>query len=278
MEAYTHEGIPVHRFDSASEFANAAKPYASGSSHWTGSTAAEAYDACTIGDLSCVADAEMLIEKISANVETTRSVWEPAVAGTYPIVPDYLTGHPLNMRRRTHVTNENAPIKIYLDLTSSAGVDSRDLAKRGIAFLALAMLLTRSRPVEMHVFTALGSHPDRSTGSGDRSTGSGLISFQLPTAPLDLALAGGVFTKGIARTLGYEYLAKVLGTGPGWLRNLSPTRPETMRAYVALARAALRAGPEDIIIGPVYYTDDSINNPVKFVQKMIDLHAKGESE
>jgi len=271
MEAYTYDGIPVHRFDSAPEFANDAKPYASAASGWTGATASEAYDACTIGDLECVPAAERMIDKISANVETTRSVWEPAVAGAYPIIPDYLAGHPLNMRRRTHVANENAPLKIYLDLTSSAGVGSRDLVNRGIAFLALAMLLTRSRPVEMHVFTALGSR----AGS---TRGSGIVSFPLPTAPLDLAIAGGVFTKGIARTLGYEYLAKVLGTGPAWLMGISPTNPVSLRKYVDLARAALHAGPEDIIIGPVYATDESISNPIKFVQRMVDLHSKGGDE
>jgi len=273
MEAYTFEGIKVRRFDSAPEFATAAMPYGIGEARgWTGSSIGEAYAACTEGDLSAVPEAERMIDQISANVETTRSQWDPAVAGAYPMVPDYLSGHPLNMRRRTHVANENAPLRIYLDLTSSAGVESDKLTKRGIAFLALAMLLTRSRPVEMHVFTALGSARQRSPKN------SGIVSIKLPTAPLDLAIAAGVFTKGVARTLGYGYLEKNCGTGPGWLRGLVPGNAESMRRYVAIVRSALRAGPEDIIIGPVYYTDASINEPIKFVQGMIDKHSKGGDE
>lgn len=271
MEAYTVDGIEVRKFDTASEFAIAARPYADRASGWTGSTETEAYDACTKGDLDAVPEAERMINQISANVETTRSVWDPAVAGAYPIVPDYLSGHPLNMRRRTHIVNENSPIRIYLDLTSSAGIESDKLARRGIAFLALAMLLTRSRPVEMHVFAALG-------GRNHRDSGGGIVACKLPTAPLDIAIAAGVFTKGIARTFGYEFLVKTCGTGPGWLCGIAPRNAAMLDRYVETARKALRAGPEDIIIGPVYYTDEAVNNPVKFVQKMIDLHAKGESE
>lgn len=259
-------------FDSAPEFANAAKPFATHSAGWAGATAMEAYDACTGGDLSCVAEAEAMIEKISASVETSRSVWEAVVCGAYPLVPDYLAGHPMNMRRRTHVTNENAPLRIYFDLTSSAAVHESTLAKRGIAFLALAMLLTRSRPVEMHVFTALGPSSFRGEGA------DGIVTIKLPTAPLDLAIAGGIFTKGIARALGYDYLNAECGTGSGWLKGIVPSYPESLDKYVETVRRALRLGSEDMIIGPVFTTDESIKNPIGFVQKMIDLHSKGEDE
>lgn len=266
----TADGVTVLKFDSAAEFANAAKPAAYDAAGWTGSTPAEAYDGCTIGDLACVVDAEKMLDKINAAVETTRSVWVPTVAGAYPIVPEYLIGMPLNMRRRTHVTNENAPLRIYLDLTASAGVDCADLAKRGIAFLALAMLLTKTRPVEMHAFTAIGTR-----GHGEKR--NGIATIKLPTQPLDIAIAGGVFTKGIARTLGYQYIAKEFGGGWGgdWYKGIHPVNAEGDEHYTKEIRKALGVGPEDIIIGPVYYKDETIKSPVKFVQKMIDKHSQG---
>jgi hypothetical protein len=273
VEKITRDGVNIRMFDSAAEFANAAKPHGRGSG-WGGCSADEAYTACTKGDLSCVGEAEMMIDKISAGVETERSVWVPAVCGAYPIVADYLTGHPFNMRRRTHIQNENAPIRIYIDLTSSAGVHEQQLAKRGVAFLALAMLLTRSRPVEMHAFAALGP---ATVGRSDREQ-SGIVTLRLPTAPLDIAIAGGVFTKGIARVLGYEFLHAECGTGPGWLKAIQPFKAEGQRRYVETVRSALNAGPEDVIIGPIHYSDETVNDPVGFVQKMIDQHAKGDGE
>lgn len=90
-----------------------------------------------------------------------------------------------------------------------------------------------------------------------------------------------VVTKGIARTLGYAYLDKEMGCHDGaWLKGLAPIRNRggDLETYISTVRKCLNAGPEDIIIGPVYLADDTIKNPIKFVQSMIDKHTGGENE
>lgn len=265
MRATLVNSVTVHHFDSIREFADAARPHDLGySAGWAGTTHEGAYQSCVNGDLDGVADAERLLESIHAKLETRLTVVSPSPCGAYPIVPEYLAGRPDSMRRRIHTTDESAPIKVFIDLTCSAAVDHKDLTKRGIAFLALAMLMARTRPVEMYAVVAC-------TGANHTAA-----VIRIPTAPLEIATVTGLFARGAVRTLGYGYLTRACGGGGEWLKRAVP-RSGNLTVYIKLLRRVIGAADSDLVIGPAHATDRSISHPVEFVQNMIDRN-KGNAD
>lgn len=266
MRATFVDSVTVHHFDSIREFADAARPHDLGySAGWAGTTHEGAYQSCVNGDLEGVADAERLLESIHAKLETRLTVVSPSPCGAYPIVPEYLAGRPDSMRRRVHALDESAPIRVFIDLTCSAKIDHKALTARGIAFLALAMLMARTRPVEMFAVVAC-------TGSNHTAA-----VIRIPTAPLEIATVTGLFARGAVRTLGYGYLARACGGGGNWLKN-SVARSGDLTGYIKLLRRVIGAADSDLVIGPAHYNDLSISDPVKFVQNMIDRNKGIDNE
>ena len=76
--------------------------------------------------------------------------WQSSVCGAFPSVPDYLSGMPENMRRRTHNPDESTLIRIFY---CTSGYDSLN---RSCAALALAIALSNTRPVELYAFDVKG--------------------------------------------------------------------------------------------------------------------------
>lgn len=104
------------------------------------------------------------------------------VAGAIPNVPAYLAGHPLTMRRRQRVQIEQAPLVLVIDAAPSATVSMDQMKQRGIALLAIARLLTITRPLEIYVGTAVGA----ALANGKECHG---VYTRIETSPLDLARA-----------------------------------------------------------------------------------------
>ena len=230
---------------------------------WTGSTRGTAVDKCIRGDETLVPEAESLLRKLETEIAVPHADWTPAPCGAYAIVPEYLVGHPDCMRRRRITADETTPIRVYVDLTSSGGVQHDKLTKRGIGFLALIMALIQQRPVEASAVIALGYGQ------------SGVVVIPLPTRPLDTAVACGVLTDGaVTRTLGYGLLHEKTKAGGGWYKSVHPHdlgRDE----YINNLRAALACDPADIFIGPMYLDDPLVDDPVGFIRRML---AAGNSE
>ena len=87
---------------------------------WSGETFEKSLEYAIKGDTRMVAEAEKLLDKVQANIETTGRQWQNAVVGNIPSVPDYVMGHPESMRRLTTYESEAAPIRIWVGTNSSA--------------------------------------------------------------------------------------------------------------------------------------------------------------
>lgn len=102
------------------------------------------------GDTSKVEAAQRLMERITYAIPSIGPEWQMAPAGAFPVVPAFLSGRPDCMRRKVHVLRETAPIRVYVNLMSSAMIDPETLEKRGPVFLALVMAMARVRSVELY--------------------------------------------------------------------------------------------------------------------------------
>jgi hypothetical protein len=132
------------------------------------------------GNPALVAASDKLLsimeERVTPASGAFRSV--PMVAGGVVNVPAYLAGHPANMRLRRRVEDQYGPIAIVIDVTVSAGVDHKTIARRGAAALALVRALQGSRPVSLLVSMGLQMDDVNMVSVMD-----------VDTAPLDLARA-----------------------------------------------------------------------------------------
>jgi len=177
------------------------------SNDWTGRQSYEdAIKFTRSGDLKRVAPSDAWLTKFE-DLAPMRGAFESVrdVIGGSTNVPAFLSGHPLNMRRRTRVVTESAPLAVCVDLVSSAGIKSATLEKRGALILALVRALSAVRPVTLWVGGS--SYPyDQQAGRNDTYH----VWMTLDTAPLDLAraahaLCSPAFSRGlIYATIAHE--------------------------------------------------------------------------
>jgi len=255
----------VDWFDSPAEFARAAEAVPESArfcpSWWTGEDWGEASRRAASGRLDRVADAEKLLEELQAEVVTPRSEWVASRAGSFPCVPEALAGFPEPMRRRVVVPSDKAPIRVFVDLVSSAGIEHEHLERRGVAALALAMALGAERSVELHAVV----------GEGDRS-GRKIVVMKIPSAPLDLATACNALTSiGLIRGLGYSYCTAEHKHWD-WAFGYYPSDDGLRAKYVRQLRAALGASDADLVLPPTFLTDPAVKDPVGFVRRGVAEH------
>lgn len=255
----------IRYFDSPQEYASVARTPQDGGETWNGEPLAQALKHAQGGRLDLVERAERLCEQIAKSVEAYQSIWSPSVAGAFPSVPDYLAGRPDCMRRRIETPTDKSPIRIYVDLWATWSFSAEELINRGISFLALAMILTQERPVEMYAVIS---------GSGDSRHGVDIMA--LPTNPIDMAVVCSVFYPSFFRCLGIGDMAPYIQAPshpPLW--HLYPSRdPNANETYVARMRALLGASETDVIVGPTRKGDPSTLDPVAFVNKALEDHRR----
>jgi len=122
---------------------------------WAGGTRDEATRFCRNGDLSKVAAAESLVEKLDAEIDAEGfwPVWQPAVVGSFPLVPAYIAGTPESMLARTDVPDPRGGVEIWANTTVSASCSAADMMRRGVVTLAFAMALSRVRNVSIVLYS-----------------------------------------------------------------------------------------------------------------------------
>jgi len=151
-------------FDSFREFADACENQAKdGGSYsyrdedddWYGGSLAQALAFARHGDLAAVSQAERLVEKIDAEIDSDgmRPMWTPSVVGNFPIVPAYLAGTPESMLARTDVPDPRGDLEMWVELGCPAYVTAAQMRHRGVCVLAAVMALSRIRNVRLVCFT-----------------------------------------------------------------------------------------------------------------------------
>lgn len=234
---------------------------------WTNESPADAVRYAATGRDHLVADAQALIERIEgAGIELDWPRWENSMTGALPNVPAYLAGLPETMRAKVQSRNDRAPLRIYADLTTSAGISHEQLTKRGVAMLALAMLVSAQRPVELFAVVGLSDGYDKATSQSFRAT---LATVRIPAAPLELASACYALTSAAyAREIGYKSL-KAAGAGGGWAWNLHPFDSGKTK-FIEQMREALDLQAADLYLEPPHYEarrDAILTDPVAWINK-----------
>jgi hypothetical protein len=233
---------------------------------WYGSSYEQFKQRVDTGDNSLVEESDKHLAKIEDQVPMSRG-WRNVddVVGAVPNVPAFLAGHPQCMRRRQRTMRDTAPLAIYMDLTSSAGISAEDVQKRGIVLLALTRLLVEHRPVELWVGTSLGS--GASYRFGKSGPVSATVAWRIDTAPLDLARAAyHVSATAMARGFGY-YMAHEELTMPhgAW-----PFGSHDLHCRTAEQRLAnVFAGQELLYIPPIFLGDELTKDPVGWVKRVM---------
>lgn len=219
-------------------------------SSWVGETYSETIKRTKEGNLDLIPQAEELLSKIDADLDIDGPLWQGSVAGAFPDVPAFLSGDPECMRSRVICVNEKAPVRVFVCTTSSCGIDSKTLLKRGIAALALVMqLVKQGRPIELWTFTKL---------DGDSAhKGNSCFMVRMPTAPVDMAriahcLSACSFDRAIAMTFG----RRMTGFTGGWAKEKD-------------ARKLVNAAPKDIVLGESFYGDEIIERPVDWIKQQL---------
>ena len=236
---------------------------------WSGETFEKSLEYAIKGDVRMVAEAEKILDKVQANIETTGRQWQNAVVGNIPSVPDYVMGHPESMRRLTTYESEAAPIRIWVGTNSSASINHEDLRKRGVAVLAAAMALSQSRPVELWTFGTL---------RGNGEFGECNVQIRINAAPLDLAEACVALASiGFDRNLTHNWGFVKDSFDGRWARELQ-SKLHDEKACIEGCRQMLGAATEDLIVPPSSNKfSEVISDPVGWVQKILASYGQQEA-
>ena len=230
---------------------------------WVGSTYEDFEKKVMTGDESLVEGSEEFLSKIEDQVPMSRG-WRNVddVVGAVPNVPAFLAGHPQCMRRRERTMRDTAPLAIYMDLTSSAGISERDVQKRGVVLLALTRLLVEHRPVELWVGTSLGGN-----------SRSGTVAWRIDTAPLDLARAAfHISATVMSRGFGYGLCQHLQNTGGSWPFGSYDKHYQTAKDRLAV----VFPGQEILYIPPIMLGDEMTKDPVGWIKRTMTSYVKQE--
>jgi hypothetical protein len=230
----------------------ASKHCGRGEDTWYGETYEETIQRAKEGDVSLVAEAQELMSKVNASIETSSLSWEYSVSGAFPDIPAFLSGSPDCMRRRVFSDSEANPVRVFVCTTSSAGVTAATLAKRGAVILALVLkLIEAGRPVELWTFT--GFDADKKHG------GNGVCLVRLPTQPVDIARIAYCLTRtAFDRRLGMAWGRHAFGFTGAWASSIRDLR------FLCGAREG------DVVIGRASSDDPMLENPLAWIQGQLE--------
>jgi hypothetical protein len=258
-EVFSPNQTEVSRFDNLTEFTKACSGFSFGGSWYGGETDASVKQKAVCGDSAALASAEAtereFLDQIDLGLMLPR--YDLSAVGAFPCVASALTGVPESMYRRTNPIDDTRTVKIYFVVTSSGGIDSETLEKRGIAACALYMAISQIRPCELYAVSGL---------SGGRGK---IVVIKLET-PINLSQCAFVLSnQGFARGLTYTFLQKKMNSGGQW--------PECW-AYIysshadrcASIRASVGADPEDIVFPHSGLYDLDLSDPIGFCKGILN--------
>jgi len=259
----TKAGPDQYCFLEAGEIPGLIEKYNIKAGSWHGDSTEAFRKKALVGDNSLVETSEKFLASIEDQVPVSRG-WRNVddVVGAIPNIPAFLAGHPQHMRRRVRTARDNAPLTIYMDLTSSAAIDAEDVTKRGIVLLALTRLLVEHRPVELWVGTSKGTY-----------SCAGTVAWRIDTAPLDLARAAyHIGSSAMARGFGYGLDNAIHKTGGHW-----PFGDYAKHCATAKARLQSVMGHSELLfIPPVHIVDEMVRQPVEWLKRTMSRYVNNE--
>lgn len=219
-------------------------------SEWNGNLSwEEARDKALKGSIEDAARIEPLIERFlhAVDIPTPGRARVRDVCGGLPVVPEFLSGNPEHFSDLRMIESESAPVRVWFDPTSSAVVSAESLLERGAAVAAFVLALSTTRPVELWIAT---SNQGRTTPC-----------IKLGASPFvtsEVAFAVGHVA--FARSLTYGWSSQFWRWSGLWAAWFRPSDPDQS------LREALKAAPEDIVLGPAYRGHKSITDPEGWIR------------
>lgn len=230
------------------------------------------------GDETNVERARALLTEFQETIEVLQYKWEHSVAGAFPNVPAYLSNAPKSMWAKKRILSDRSPLRIWVGLTSSGGIEEEALAKRGVTLAAFAMAISGKRPVLISPYVNLGN--DSSAGyrygrgrsyarSSDSYTQNALISWDISTSPLVLSeLLACLSSPNITRHLGLSVCC-MLNSGVTGAWHSDYANEEAMREH-------LGAKPGDMYLPSIHLYDPILNDPIKWLKTNIAKYSEEE--
>lgn len=263
--------MPVYKFDSPAQFAKECAKIPSSSrmssdseaKSWTGETFKESTDGVIYGSTKYVQEAEKILDKLYTEIDIPYPTWQSSMAGAYPSVPDYLMNEPECMKILEPEENQRSPITVYYVTTSSAGHKWEDLLKRGIATLAFAMVLAKTRPVNLKLVATLDGK------SADKCT---LIEINVDLNNIALSTAAyAIASTGFDRNLTHTYGHHHNGFSGHWAWFSYPS--DSNDKYWTNLRHYLKMKDDDILIKGAFLEDKLIlEDPIAWCKQQIALY------
>ena len=234
------------------------------SDNWAGGLSPDrAKDFLLTGDPSQVAKSDEYMERLESliKIDTHAMQWRDSVAGAFPNIPAYISGHPLAMRQRVRNASEFAPLAIVVDTVISAGISEETIQKRGSTILALVRLLGAVRPLELYVCAGMGA----------RSGGAHWYFAKINTNPLDLASAGFAlchpsFPRGVCYETARTHQDKFDGRWP--YHNAGP-----VAEFHTVCKQWLPHIEEFLALPGAYYDDPAVTDPEKWIREQLAIFA-----
>lgn len=205
--------------------------------------------------------AKDLLTKFQENVEVPSHKWETRMVGAFPNVPAFLAGEPETMWAREEITSDRSPLRIWMGLTSSAGITPAQLTQRGCVLAAFAIALSEKRPVYISPYV----------NNSDGYTQHALVSWDIHTSPLVLAeLLGCVSSSQVTRNAGLlaTYLLNPQTSGHWSKYEESETE----------MRRRLNAAPADMYLPPIHLYDPMLADPIKWLQENIARYGSDDAD
>ena len=276
--------VNVAYFDSVTELAAFANEHANDRRReadpkfYGATTFAQAVARCAMGHDQCVPRATELLGKLENSVAVSTTAFESSVAGVIPSVPEYLAGDPESMFDQVSHQSDAAPLTIYVDMASSASISADAFMKRGIAILALTMMLSQVRPVNLNLFSCGGCcATHRTPAMVEAKEDYSIVVARIETAPLDLARAAFAMTDvAVPRRLFYAAQQELCGFDGLWptLRGAergATTSPE----YIGRLKSILQTDGETLLIPAISALDPDckmmLDEPVEWLNgKLIE--------
>lgn len=209
------------------------------------------------GDETHVQQAKDLLAEFQENIEVVQHQWETHLIGAFPNVPAYIAGVPETMWSREEIRSDRSPLRIWIGLTSSAGVREASLVKRGCTLAAFAIAMSGKRPVYLTPYVNLGRH--------GVSRDNALISWDISTSPLVLSeLMACTSRPEVTRYVGIE-ACELLNpnTNGAWHRDYD--NEDKMREN-------LGAKPDDMYLSSIHLYDPMLTDPIGWLKTNIEKY------
>ncbi len=202
-----------------------------------------------------VAGALTLANSINEFNSADKPAWSPSPCGQRLSVPEYLSGNPFHMRRKTPRDINSRHVRIFVDATSSAGVSAANLITRGQAVIALIETLqTSGVSVDCFSFSCCAARSKQKES---------LAIVRIESRPVNISQSGFVighpaWGRNVLYSVGEE-----TGFDGSWSNVLKYGIDETQAT--AAAKDLLDLQPGDLVIPAPRYSDLSFSNPKQWV-------------